>query len=97
MWNLAHLVVIVADAQKAAADGGGLSKREVMLAGSVVHEGRCLLVVLNKLDTLPDNAAQSQARLLPLLPYLPALRSFLHRVTLHPVIPGIVPYTHSSS
>lgn len=73
MWNLAHLVVIVADAQKAAADGGGLSKREVMLAGSVVHEGRCLLVVLNKLDTLPNTAAQSQARLLPILPCLAAL------------------------
>ncbi|KAK9835183.1 hypothetical protein WJX81_004077 [Elliptochloris bilobata] len=61
MWNLAHLVVIVADAHKAAADCGGLSKREIMLAGSVVHEGRCLLVVLNKLDALPDGAARQQA------------------------------------
>ena len=60
MWNLAHLVVIVADAGHAAAHGGGLSKREVALAGSVVHEGRCLLVVLNKLDALPDGAARQQ-------------------------------------
>ena len=60
MWNLAHLVVIVADASHAAAHGGGLTKREVVLAGSVVHEGRCLLVVLNKLDALPDGAARQQ-------------------------------------
>jgi len=60
MWNLAHLVLVVADAAAAAPGGGGLSQRELALAGSVVHEGRCLLVALNKLDALPSAAARAQ-------------------------------------
>ena len=48
----------MADAQQAAAaHTQGLARRDLALASKVVQEGRALLILLNKLDTLPEAAA----------------------------------------
>ena len=48
----------MADAQQAAAaHTQGLTRRDLALASKVVQEGRALLILLNKLDALPEAAA----------------------------------------
>lgn len=62
--NFGHAVVLVVDAEAAHARvsapvrgvGAALSRRELALAGTVLDEGRLLLIALNKADALPDAA-----------------------------------------
>lgn len=62
--NFGHAVVLVVDGAAAhervrsAVRGAGtaLSRRELALAGTVLEEGRLLLIALNKADALPEAA-----------------------------------------
>ena len=59
----------MADAQQAAAkDARGLSRKDLALASRVVSEGRALLILLNKLDALPQ-AAAARVRACPVMPH----------------------------
>jgi predicted GTPase len=54
----AQVVLLVADAQQAAGPGArGLARKDLALASKIVGEGRALLILLNKLDALPQAAA----------------------------------------
>mmetsp|Transcript_10873 Transcript_10873/g.25831 ORF Transcript_10873/g.25831 Transcript_10873/m.25831 type:complete len:559 (+) Transcript_10873:170-1846(+) len=51
--RFAHTVALVVDAEAAARDAEGVTRRELSMASDVVEEGRGLLLVLNKLDLVP--------------------------------------------
>lgn len=55
-----HVVVLVVDAARALHAGRGLTHAEEVLASSVVTEGRALVVIANKTDTL-DARAEGEA------------------------------------
>ena len=54
-WNACHVAVLVVDCHHALSDKEGLTKQEVSLASTVISEGRPLVVVINKLDTLSED------------------------------------------
>lgn len=60
--NFANTVALMVDAQACHEAGGGLSKRELALANRIVQEGRAILIILNKLDLLPEPQQQQVGR-----------------------------------
>lgn len=58
-----HVVVLVVDAARAVERSEGLTHPEAALAAAVAAEGRALIVVANKIDTLPPYQAEEALRL----------------------------------
>jgi predicted GTPase len=84
-WNLAHVVLLLLDSERAAKLGKldanlgkPLTNTELSLASKVVKEGRALLILINKLDTL-EPALCSPVRLALCVPSLVLMRSEVWR------------------
>ncbi|EFN56363.1 hypothetical protein CHLNCDRAFT_144853 [Chlorella variabilis] len=63
VMQFVHAVALLVDAARCLELGQGLTHREITLASDVVAEGRLLLIVANKLDTLTPAKRQHAMRL----------------------------------